>query len=197
MKGAMTPGKPSAESTPPGRSHPVSGWQADDDDPKPYRVASLGHRTVRRLSALRPVSWAMARVLPHIDRPVSQLTGGRHTLASLLSGMTVAELTTTGSRSGRPRMVRVLGLAVGDGFVVIASNFGKAQHPGWYYNLLAHPRAKLLVHGRSRIVVAELTTGQRRAQLWECGLRFYPGWRHYQARQEDREIGVFLLTEAP
>lgn len=138
----------------------------------------------------------MARALPHIDRPVSRLTRGRHTLTSLLSGITVAELTTTGSRSGRPRVVRLLGFGVDDGFVVIASNYGQAQHPAWYHNLLRHPRAELLVQGRSRTVIAELTTGRRRTQLWEQGLAIYPGWGRYQARQEDREIGVFLLRDA-
>jgi deazaflavin-dependent oxidoreductase (nitroreductase family) len=169
----------------------------NSDDPRTYRAASPGHRVIRRLSALRPVSWAMARVLPHIDRLVSRLTRGRHTLTGLLSGLTVAELTTTGSRSGRPRMVRLLGFPVEDGFVVIASNYGKVQRPGWYYNLLSHPRAELRVHGRSWTVVAELTTGQRRAHLWERALALYPGWERYQARQQDREIGVFLLIATP
>jgi deazaflavin-dependent oxidoreductase (nitroreductase family) len=90
-----------------------------------------------------------------------------------------------------------LGFPVEDGFVVIASNYGKAQRPGWYYNLLSHPRAQLRVHGRSRTVVAELTTGQRRAPLWEHARALYPGWERAQARQEAREIGVFLLIAAP
>ena len=165
------------------------------DDPRAYRSASPGHRAIRRLSGLRPASWVMPRVLPRIDPLVSRLTRGRHTLTSLLSGLTVVELTTTGSRSGRPRMVRLLAFTTKDGVVVIASNYGRAKHPAWYHNLLTHPRAELRVHGRSRMVVAELTTGQRRAQLWERGLALNPGWRHYQARQEDREIGVFLLRE--
>jgi deazaflavin-dependent oxidoreductase (nitroreductase family) len=137
----------------------------------------------------------MPRVLPRIDPLVSRLTSGRHTLTSLLSGLTVVELTTTGCRSGRPRMVRLLAFRMDDGIVVIASNYGKARHPDWYHNLLRHPQAELRVSGRSRTVVAELTTGRRRAQLWERGLALNPGWRHYQARQEDREIGVFLLRE--
>jgi F420H(2)-dependent quinone reductase len=94
-------------------------------------------------------------------------------------------------------MVRLLGFPVEDGFVVIASNYGKAQRPGWYYNLLSHPRAELRVHSRSQTVVAGLTTGQRRAPLWERGLALYPRWERYQGRHEDREIGVFLLTTAP
>ena len=48
-----------------GVSRPVSGWQADD--PRTYQAASPGHRAVRALNALRPVSWAMGRVLPHIE----------------------------------------------------------------------------------------------------------------------------------
>ena len=81
-------------------------------------MANPGHRAIRRLSALRSVSWAMARMLPNIDSQVSRLTRGRRTLTGLLSGMTVAELTTTGSRSGHPRMVWLLGFPEGDGFVV-------------------------------------------------------------------------------
>jgi deazaflavin-dependent oxidoreductase (nitroreductase family) len=134
-------------------------------------------------------------VLPHLDPLVSRLTSGQHTLTSLLSGLTVVELTTTGSRSRRPRMVRLLGFPVDEGFVVIASNFGKAQHPSWYGNLLAQPLAELRVNGQSRKVVAELTKGRQRAQLWERGLAFYPGWQRYQEWQEGREIGIFLLRE--
>jgi deazaflavin-dependent oxidoreductase (nitroreductase family) len=76
---------------------------------------------------------------------------------------------------------------------VIASNYGKAQHPGWYYNLLAHPHAELALGGRRRMVVAELATGQERAQLWARALTYYPGWKSYQRRHQDRQIGVFLL----
>ena len=165
------------------------------NNPRTYRAAGPGYRAIRRLISLRPASRVMAQVLPHLDRLVSRLTRGQHTLTSLLSGMTVVELTTTGSRSRRPRMVRLLGFPVDEGFVVIASNFGKAQHPAWYGNLLAHPLARLRVHGRTTRVIAELTTGRQRAQLWERGLAFVPGWEDYQAWQEDREIGIFLLRE--
>jgi deazaflavin-dependent oxidoreductase (nitroreductase family) len=164
-------------------------------DARKHRDASPGQRAIRRLSALRLVSWVMAGVLPRLDQQVGRLTRGRHTLTSLLSGLTVAQLTTTGTRSGRPQMVRLLGFPADDGFVVIASNYGKARHPGWYYNLLAQPRADLVVGGRPRMVVAELTTGQARAQLWERALAYYPGWQNYQRRHQDRQIGVFLLRD--
>ncbi|HEY5247758.1 MAG TPA: nitroreductase family deazaflavin-dependent oxidoreductase [Dermatophilaceae bacterium] len=159
-----------------------------------YRAAAPWQQAIRRLSALRPVSRVMALALPYLDPAVSGLTRGRHTLTGIMTGLTVAELTTTGSVSGRPRKVRLLGFPMEDGFVVIASNFGRTRHPAWYHNLLTQPQAELAVHGRSQRVVAELTTGRRRAQLWKRALTFFPGWREYQGRQESREIGVFLLS---
>ena len=165
------------------------------EESRTYRATAPWHRVVRRLSALRPVSWGMALALPYLDPPVSRLTRGRHTLTGLLTGLTVVELTTTGARSGRARMVCLLGFPVEDGFVVLASNYGQRRHPGLYYNLLTYPGAELVVNGRSRPVVAELTTGRRRARLWARALTFFPGWGQYQARQRGREIGVFLLRE--
>ena len=165
------------------------------NDPSTYRSAGPGYRAIRRLIAYRPASRVMARVLPQLDRLASRLSRGQHTVTGLLSGLTVVELTTTGSRSGRPRMVRLLGYPVDEGFVVIASNFGRGQHPAWYGNLRAQPRAALRVHGRSTTVVAELATGRLRAQLWQRGLAFFPGWQRYQAWQQDREIGIFLLRD--
>ncbi len=67
-------------------------------------------RALRRFAASRPGSWLFARILHRIDRPVYRLTRGRHTFASLVSGLPVVMLTTTGARSGRPRSVPVLGL---------------------------------------------------------------------------------------
>ncbi len=163
------------------------------DDARTYQATATWHRVTRRLSALRPVSAVMALALPYLDPPVSRLTRGRHTLTGLMTGLTVAELTTSGARSGRARTVRLLGFTADDGFVVIASNYGRTRHPAWYYNLMTHPGAELTVDGRSRPVVAELTTGRQRARLWERALAFFPGWQQYQARQQGREIGVFLL----
>jgi deazaflavin-dependent oxidoreductase (nitroreductase family) len=151
---------------------------------------------VRDIGRFEPVSRVLAAVLHHLDRPVSRLTHGRHTLTSLLTGLTVAVLTTTGARSGARREVPVLGFPAEGGFVVIASNYGRARHPGWYHNLQADPRAELLVHGIRRPVTAALTTGAQRDRLWQAGLAIYPAWAAYRARVPDREIGVFLLTPA-
>jgi deazaflavin-dependent oxidoreductase (nitroreductase family) len=67
------------------------------------------------------------------------LTRGRHTLANLISGLPVVMLTTTGARTGRRHSVPVLGLPAAGGVAVVAANFGRETHPGWCFNLRAHP----------------------------------------------------------
>ncbi|HEY4826087.1 MAG TPA: nitroreductase family deazaflavin-dependent oxidoreductase, partial [Solirubrobacteraceae bacterium] len=112
-------------------------------DPFTFENANAVQRTMRRVAASGPGAWVFARVLYRIDRPVYRITRGRHTFASLLSGIPVVMITTTGARSGQPRTVPVLGLPTADGLAVIASNFGQRRHPGWYFNLRANPAGSL------------------------------------------------------
>ncbi len=135
-------------------------------------------------------------MLHHIDRPVHRLTGGRHTFASLLSGIPVVMLTTTGAKSGHPRSVPVLGIPVQGAVAVIASNFGQSRHPAWYHNLRAHPEADVVVEGTHRPVRAVEADGDRRAQIWQEGLRIYPGFGEYERRAAHRRISIFVLEPA-
>ena len=160
---------------------------------RPYSDANSFQKTVRRFAASGPGSWLFARVLHHIDRPVYRLSGGRHTLASLLSGLPVVMLTTTGARSGASRSVPVLGFPTDDGLVVIASNYGQDRHPAWYYNLRANPEGEVEVAGASRPFRAVETEGEQRDRIWEEGLRVYPGWSTYERRASHRRIAVFVL----
>lgn len=164
--------------------------------PSTYAGAAVVHRAVRRLAGVTPVSRVLARTLHHLDRPVLRRTGGRQSLTTLLTGLTVADLTSTGARSGLPRRTPVLGFPADGGLVVIASNYGGASHPAWYHNLLAHPAAEVVVHGRSTPVVAELARGEQRARLWARVTTLYPAWDRYAERARGREIGVFVLRPA-
>ncbi|GAA4355215.1 nitroreductase family deazaflavin-dependent oxidoreductase [Angustibacter luteus] len=160
-----------------------------------YRHTNAFYRVTRRLVALAPVSWLLARTVHHVDPHVGRLTKGRATLTSLVTGMDVAELTTRGARSGLPRQVPLCGFPTPSGFVVVASNFAQHAHPAWYYNLLAHPQAELEIRGQTRAVTARLTSGDERARLWDEAVSIYPGWTQYQQRAAHREIGVFVLSE--
>lgn len=155
--------------------------------------ANRFQRELRRVAASGPGAWLFARVLHRIDRPVYRLTRGRHTFASLVSGIPVVMLTTTGARSGQQRSVPVLGLPTAEGLAVIASNFGQHRHPGWYHNLRANPEGSVTVDGQSRRFRAVEAEGERRRQIWEEGLRVYPGWAQYERRATNRRIAVFVL----
>ena len=161
--------------------------------PVSYARANAAQRALRRLAATRPGSWLFARILHHIDRPVHRLTRGRHTFASLVSGLPVVMLTTIGARSGRPRSVPVLGLPTADGLVVIASNYGQDHHPAWYHNLRANPDGEVHVDGVTRRFHAREATGDERARIWQAGLEVYPGFSQYERRAGDRRIAVFVL----
>lgn len=161
-----------------------------------YEQANLVQRALRRFAASGPGSWLFARVLHRIDRPVYRLTGGRHTFANLLSGIPVVMLTTTGARSGVPRIVPVLGLPTPDGLVVIASNFGQARHPAWYHNLRANPEGHATVNGINRAFHATEADGDVRERIWQEGLKVYPGFSQYERRASHRRIAVFVLNTA-
>jgi deazaflavin-dependent oxidoreductase (nitroreductase family) len=159
-----------------------------------YSRANPLQRFMRDFAATRPVSWLFARTLHHVDRPVFRLTKGRHTFASLVSGLPVVMLTTTGARSGKRRTVALLGLPVGEEMAVIASNYGKRHHPAWYLNLRANPEATLSLGGRERRVVAREAGNEERERLWTMGLEIYPGWAGYERRASGRRIPVMVLS---
>ena len=158
-----------------------------------YARANPVQRALRRVGASGPGSWLLARTLHHVDRPVHRLTRGRHTFASLLTGLPVILLTTTGARSGRRRSVPVLGLPTPDGLAVIASNYGQPNHPAWYHNLRANPEGELKVDGATRPFRAREAAGEQRDRIWREALTAYPGFAQYARRASERRIAVFVL----
>jgi deazaflavin-dependent oxidoreductase (nitroreductase family) len=158
-----------------------------------FAQANRLQRTVRSFAASGPGSWLFARAAHRIDRPVHRLTKGRHTFASLISGLPVVMLTTTGAKSGQLRTVPVLGIPDGSGVALIASNFGQNRQPGWYHNLRAQPEVEIAVDGIRQRVRAIAIEGERRERIWEQALRVYPGFAQYERRASHRRITVFAL----
>ncbi len=105
----------------------------------PQDRPNAAQRGMRRLIATPPVTWLMARTIHYIDAAVLRLSGGRTTAAALFSGLPVLAVTTTGAKSGRPRTVPLVAVPDGERLNVIASNWGQASHPAWYYNMKANP----------------------------------------------------------
>jgi deazaflavin-dependent oxidoreductase (nitroreductase family) len=101
-------------------------------------------------------------------------------------------LTTTGRRSGAPRIAPVVYLEDGERLIVIGSNAGNANAPAWALNLRAHPDAHVDIKGRQREIRARVAEGEERERLWHAMNEQYAGFEDYRQRTS-REIAVFVL----
>jgi deazaflavin-dependent oxidoreductase (nitroreductase family) len=161
-----------------------------------FRQANWFRRLMRLSGAVPPISWLYARTLHHLDRAVYRLTRGRATFVSLVTGLPIVMLTTTGAKSGRRRTLPLVALPNGDRMVIIASNYGQERNPSWYYNLRANPRARITLDGVTREVVARELEGEEREREYARGIEIYPGWTQYRERASHRKIPVMELTPA-
>lgn len=150
-------------------------------------------RLVQRIAYSRPGVWLFSRTLHYIDLPLLRLTRGRVSVPTVLAGLPVITLTTTGAKSGMPRTMPVLGIPDGDRFVVIASSWGRRKHPAWRHNLRAHPRATVSLAGRTGVYDARETAGEERDMFWRRAVALYPGFSAYERTAGKRRISVFVL----
>lgn len=155
---------------------------------------SVVQRLVQKIVALRPISWLLGHVLHRLDKPVLKLTGNRRSLTALLAGVPVVVLKSYGARSGLPRYTPLVGIPDGEGFILVASSFGRKRNPGWYYNLRAHPEVELAVNGQASPYCAREASGEARSRAWRLALDTYAGFAAYARRTGGREIPVFILT---
>ena len=137
-----------------------------------------------------------AKLLHPLDGLVLKLTGGKHSLTNVITGLPVYWLTTTGAKSGQPRQVTLLGFAEGGRVILIASNWGQAHYPAWYHNLKAHPRVELTHQGTTGTYIPPGAHGAERQAAWQQAVALYPGYENYVARAGGRHIPVMILTPA-
>ena len=135
-----------------------------------------------------------ARLAIRMHRAVLLLSGGR--LGSRLGDLEQVLLTTTGRRTGRPWTTPLALTVAGDRLVLVASNGGAEQHPGWYRNLQVHPEAVLRRGTTSLRVRTRTATGAERAELWRAAVAAYGGYAAYQ-RRTTREIPVVVCEPLP
>lgn len=109
-----------------------------------------------------------------------------------LGGTKVLLLTTKGRNTGEPRTTPLAYDLVGDNVVVLASNGGAPEHPGWYRNLAKEPQVEVQVKGEVFRAQARTATGGERQRLWTLAARQHPDLDTYQARTE-REFPVVVL----
>jgi proline iminopeptidase len=107
-------------------------------------------------------------------------------------GSTILLLTTTGRRTGNETTTPLIYGLDGDTPVIVASQGGAPDHPGWFKNLSKNPEVGVQIKGdpfRARARVAE---GEERERLWEKMNEIWPHYDEYATRTE-RVIPVVVL----
>jgi deazaflavin-dependent oxidoreductase (nitroreductase family) len=134
----------------------------------------------------------LLRTMSALNTWVYRMSGGKW-LGRFPSGAPVCLLVTKGRKSGQQRTVPLLYLADGNDLVVVASQGGAPQHPGWYFNLVANPIAEVEVGRRRFPVTARAVSETEKAALWPRLVAIYPPYDAYQ-RRTTRSIPVVRLA---
>lgn len=105
-------------------------------------------------------------------------------------------LTTRGRRSGRARTVVLRYFADGEAMILAAANDGGRTHPGWYFNLVAQPTARVEVGGRVIAVRAEILPPDESLRWWAEIVRRQPSYELFE-RATMRAIPIVRLVPDP
>lgn len=108
------------------------------------------------------------------------------------NGTTILLLTTTGRKSGSPRIMPLIFREVDGKYVIVASKGGAEAHPAWYLNLSEDPEVEVQVKNKVFSADARDAAGKERAALWDKMVEVWPDYANYQEKT-DREIPVVVL----
>ena len=104
-------------------------------------------------------------------------------------------LTTTGAKSGQPRISPLAYFRIDGKLLIIGSFAGSDVNPGWVHNLRANPAARVEIGNDSSDVTARELPSAERDQLWRKLIAAAPGFGDYQSKTT-RVIPVFELQPA-
>jgi deazaflavin-dependent oxidoreductase (nitroreductase family) len=105
-------------------------------------------------------------------------------------------LTTTGARSGQPRVSPLAYSSDGDRIVVIASKGGAPTNPDWFHNLIANPIVTVERGTETFQARATVPEAAERDRLFDQVSAQMPGFAEYQ-RNTTRKIPVVVLEKLP
>jgi F420H(2)-dependent quinone reductase len=133
---------------------------------------------------------ANVRRVSALHTALFRLTGGR--IGRRIVDNDMLLLTTTGASTGRDHTVPLLYIEHDGALVVIASYGGRPDHPQWFNNLVASPRARVQLASESFQVDSAVASPEERALLWPRIVDAYDGYEIYQSRT-DRLIPLVFL----
>ena len=102
-------------------------------------------------------------------------------------------LTTTGARSGQPRVTPLNFTVDADRYVAIASKGGSATHPAWYLNLVANPEVTIEVGAETFRALASTAQEPERTRLFDQQAALMAFFDSYRRRVTARQIPVVIF----
>ena len=115
-----------------------------------------------------------------------QITQGR------LAGAAMLIMTSTGAKTGLPRTVPLGYHRDGESYVLVGSNFGRHEQPGWLANLTKNPIVTVEVGTETFQARATVTGGSERRRLLDARIAAIPIFGDYE-RKANRELPVIIL----
>lgn len=131
------------------------------------------------------IKW-MSRANTWLYRKTDGKIGGK-----FLKGAPVALLTTTGRKTGEPRISPLLYLREGNRVIVVASQGGAANNPMWYLNLKADPTVSVQIRDETLHLKARDATDAERTAYWPKLTAMYSSFDDYRA-WTDRVIPIVI-----
>jgi deazaflavin-dependent oxidoreductase (nitroreductase family) len=125
-------------------------------------------------------------------RNIEEFRANHGRLGGQFAGAPVLLLHSTGARSGQERVNPMMYMADGNRYLVFASAAGADRNPAWYWNLHAHPDAKIEVGDDYLDIHAVELQGAERDAKYALQAERYPGFAGYQ-RKTTRTIPVMAL----
>jgi deazaflavin-dependent oxidoreductase (nitroreductase family) len=147
-------------------------------------------QAVAKMAGSRTFMKIGPKVVPHVDRLLHKVSGGKFISSGGLLPSLV--LTTTGAKTGRRRTTPLATKPAGEGWYVVGSNFGQEKHPAWTANLIANPDAEISYKAKTTPVHAHLLTAEEKAEVWPQLVKFWPNYDVYVERS-GRDLRVFRL----
>ena len=135
----------------------------------------------------------LIRIFSRIHQFIYVLSSGR--VGTHWGGITFILLTTVGKKSGRLRRVPLVGIPLGNSYVVVASFGGNLVNPSWLTNLKHNAKAQVRtgpIVKKSEVTIIE-QRDPRYNDLWQKAVAVYSGFDKYK-QATSREIPLVILT---
>ena len=118
-----------------------------------------------------------------------RISGGK--LGATFRSAPVALLTTTGRKTGHPRVSPLLYVRDGERVIVAATAGGSDKNPMWYLNLKSDPKVQLQIKKEVLDLTARDASDDERKRYWPQLVEMYPTYEDLQS-WTDRVIPVVV-----